>query len=860
MQRAFTFSLVRVLVQKIKQKTMKIATKSRKTFLLALAGITGITLASNLSVSRSAHSNTEEKWPFIYAVDSTGKIVDSMAYNNESFFTDNIKGNVQLAVKEKDGKLIPIYRWQSFNQPISRPAFPLSDKRKTVCSIEWVSQFHLPKSTIELAVAEYHQKIAREAQIVREKYEARAIDSFLRLSKTAKKDSWDRFAILVVDAGLSHCSAMIPYHPVLKGYYSNKIEKGLVLSDENRKYIAPFYFGSELAYREKFRNKVTISDGVDYRKVALSKSPSGISTSPSGVRPDVVRRYSEDRESSTSVITDDEITIPSVEPVESSKTEPTRIKELSRSSIAPLMREEIKTSKSVSDIKAGSSGASSSIAPGQITAGIWNDVDHWDAFQKTHQDPAVAGIAQRWGMQFDRQLIKLSDKNGKPLVDATVELYNQENKRLWICKTDNRGLAVLYLNFRGPLESNGSTYRGVAGAVGKPETSITAKSPVVTTSTIEADKGKLSEKGAKLNLVSGKLVVIYNEKVYERKNWKLSPNYAAEELQINQFETQINRIVDVCLVVDATGSMGDELHYLKSEMMDVMMRAQGASPCAKFRFSSVFYRDLGDAYVTKSTPFTDRVDDVISYVNEQSVGGGGDFPEAVDSALAVAVNGLQWSPQAITRILFLVLDAPAHDYAALRLRETIEKAARLGIKIIPIAASGIDKNSEFLFKYMATATYGDYLYITDHSGIGGSHLKPTGVKENKQYLNDLMVELIAKYSQYDGCDPQTPSQMQPRIELFGDQDIQIQAYPNPAISDLSIQSNLEIDAAEITTLDGRVVKLFEKIGQKSTYISVDGLTAGIYVLRCKFGNSEKVYTTKILVMPAGNNQGNQQHH
>ena len=119
-----------------------------------------------------------------------------------------------------------------------------------------------------------------------------------------------------------------------------------------------------------------------------------------------------------------------------------------------------------------------------------------------------------------------------------------------------------------------------------------------------------------------------------------------------------------------------------------------------------------------------------------------------------------------------------------------------------------------------------------------------------------MVELIAKYSQFEGCDPQTQSQMQPRIELFGDQDIQIQAYPNPAISDLSIQSNAEIEAAEITTLNGRVVKLFEKIGQKSTYISVDGLTAGIYVLRCKISQSEKVYTTKILVMPSGNNHAN----
>ncbi len=836
---------------------MKLVTKSRKTLLLTLAGIAGISMASNLSVNRSLQKNPEERWPYIYAIDSTGKIVDSMAYKNESFFADKLKEKIQLAIKEKDGKLIPVYRWQSFNQPISRPAFPVSDKRKTVCSIEWVSQFHLPQSTIELAITEYHQKIAREEQIAREKYEARAIDSFLRISKTAKKDSWDRFATLVVDAGLAHCSAMIPYQPILKGYYSNKIEKGLVLTDENRKYIAPFYFNSDLIYREKLRTKVNGSDGgVDYRKVALSKSPSGTSKSPSGIRHDVSPSYSGDRESSTSVISDDVIKDKSADLVEYSKIEPARMMELPKSSVAPAKGDEIKMLKSVTDMKLASTGTSSSIAPGQITAGIWNDVDHWDAFQKTHQDPAVAGIAQRWGMQFDRQIIKLSDKNGKPLVDATVELFNQQNKRVWICKTDNRGLAVMYLNFQGPLESNGSTYRGIPSAIEKPGTASITKIPSEISANAAGENGKLSEKGVKSNATTGKLVVIYNEKVFERKNWKLTPNYAAEELQITQFETQINRTVDICLVVDATGSMGDELHYLKSEMMDVMMRAQGASPCAKFRFSSVFYRDLGDAYVTKSTPFTDRVDDVIAYVNEQSVGGGGDFPEAVDSALATAVNGLAWSPQAITRILFLVLDAPAHDYSALKLRETIEKAARLGIKIIPIAASGIDKNSEFLFKYMATATYGDYLYITDHSGIGGSHLKPTGVKENKQYLNDLMVELIAKYSQFEGCDPQTQSQMQPRIELFGDQDIQIQAYPNPAISDLSIQSNAEIEAAEITTLNGRVVKLFEKIGQKSTYISVDGLTAGIYVLRCKISQSEKVYTTKILVMPSGNNHAN----
>ena len=731
------------------------------------------------------------------------------------FFAGKFNRPITLAILES-GIYIPVYQWQPMLGKESKDSSLAKSKSNLPTGINW--KCHLSQAVVRAAVMNYHQKKAEDQRLAKELFEKKMVDSLFQLSKKNSKDSLEYFSKSIVDAGLAGSSAVEPYRMLLKGYYTQRIANGLAVTETNRKYIAPFYLGEPM-YIKKHSSYDSID--VDLRSTAIKSKSSGERALPLSKAPD----YREEREYKSSSV--DAIELAVSEPV-SVKSDIVERKKLMDASI-PTLRDADLEKKS---------GISTSIAPGQITAGIWNDVDCWDAFKKTHEDPSIASIANRWGMRFNRQLVKLSDKHGKPLSDASVQLMDSENQLLWSCKTDNRGLAVLYMDFRGPLEPNGSVYRSMPDA-----------SPVQFKSIVSELKTSPTAKPA---VKTGKLVVVKNGQVFEKKNWKLAPNNTAEELQLNNFETSVNRVVDICLVVDATGSMGDELHYLKSEMMDVMMRAQNASPCAKFRFSSVFYRDLGDAYVTVSKPFTDRVDDVIEYVNQQSVGGGGDFPEAMDSAMAVAVNGMQWSSQAISRIIFLVLDAPAHDYAAQRLRETIEKAAKMGIKIIPIAASGIDKNCEFLFKYMATATYGDYVYITDHSGIGNGHLKPTGVKENKQYLNDLMVDLISKYSQFEGCDNQSPTQMEPRVELFGDQDIHLQAYPNPAISDLAIQCNELIEAAELTTLDGRIIKLFDKINSKNTYISVDGLSSGIYVLRCKLVGSTKVYTTKIMAMPVGN--------
>lgn len=75
------------------------------------------------------------------------------------------------------------------------------------------------------------------------------------------------------------------------------------------------------------------------------------------------------------------------------------------------------------------------------------------------------------------------------------------------------------------------------------------------------------------------------------------------------------------------------------------------------------------------------------------------------------------------------------------------KAAEKGIKIISVTASGIDKETEFLMRFISISTNGTYVFITDHSGIGESHLEPTVGQYQVEYLNDLMVRLINKYAQ-----------------------------------------------------------------------------------------------------------------
>jgi Mg-chelatase subunit ChlD len=206
------------------------------------------------------------------------------------------------------------------------------------------------------------------------------------------------------------------------------------------------------------------------------------------------------------------------------------------------------------------------------------------------------------------------------------------------------------------------------------------------------------------------------------------------------------RAVDIGFLVDATGSMGDEMTFLQSEIKDIVRRVRGTEPDLDIRLSVVFYRDRGDEFITKSLPFTRSADEAVQFIAGTSAGGGGDFPEDMNAGLE-AMMRQSWSRDAVPQMLFVLADAPPHQYPGedYTYHEAIADAAASGIAIFPVAASGVDKPTEFLFRAMAVQTGGKYVFLTDDSGVGNSHEEPdiTGYKVEK--LNDLMVREIRTF-------------------------------------------------------------------------------------------------------------------
>ena len=335
---------------------------------------------------------------------------------------------------------------------------------------------------------------------------------------------------------------------------------------------------------------------------------------------------------------------------------------------------------------------------GLVTAGEWNDLNNWDFYQKTLMKEPFKGFPDDWQMYTNHRIAVAITAKNKPAANATVTLFRNDTP-IWTAKTDNLGRAELWVGaFQKEKELNPTLLRL-----------------------------KVNEQWVSTAAIS---------------------------------ETQVNRIaldetlpsptnlVQIAFMVDATGSMGDELEFLKMDLKKVINEVQKTNTQLKISTATVFYRDEGDEYVVKHSPFTEDINQTTEFISQQRADGGGDFPEAVDKAL-VQLNQLQWQPEARTRIAFLVLDAPPHNKPAVinSIQYSVKTAAASGIKLIPVVASGIDKTTEFLMRFIAMYTNGTYVFITDHSGIGNKHLEPSVGEYQVEKLSDLMVRLIKKYSE-----------------------------------------------------------------------------------------------------------------
>jgi hypothetical protein len=192
-------------------------------------------------------------------------------------------------------------------------------------------------------------------------------------------------------------------------------------------------------------------------------------------------------------------------------------------------------------------------------------------------------------------------------------------------------------------------------------------------------------------------------------------------LTANQAAAKVTKL-DLMLVVDTTGSMGDEINYLQSELRSIISAITAKHRDLDIRIGFVFYRDLGDEYVTRTVVFDRDVGRVQGALARQNANGGGDYPEAMDQALIRAV-GQEWRADAVKSLL-LVADAPPHDQLFGRAWQAAEAARAKRIHITPVAASGVADKAEYAMRAMAAATQSRYLFLTDDSGVGNPHAPP----------------------------------------------------------------------------------------------------------------------------------------
>ena len=298
---------------------------------------------------------------------------------------------------------------------------------------------------------------------------------------------------------------------------------------------------------------------------------------------------------------------------------------------------------------------------------------------------------------------------------------------------------------------------------------------------------------------------------------------------------EVSSDVDVMFVFDATGSMGDELRYLQAEMKDVIARAKDATGGLNICTGSVVYRDHGDEYITRISRLTEDIKTTQAFIDKQQANGGGDYPEAVPEALMAALNSAGWNESARARIAFLILDAPCHQDSATiaLLHEQILNASALGVRLVPVVCSGLGESGEYLLRAMALAANGTSFFLTDDSGIGNKHLKPTTDSLKVEHLNDMLVRTIVEFSKMPECKP-----IEETEELTEDE----QFLPNPFKAE-DVERDPTIPHGEgvhyLIDVSGKLLGIFE--GDVKT----DHLPIGVYFIKSFYEG--QWHTKKILV-------------
>jgi hypothetical protein len=171
--------------------------------------------------------------------------------------------------------------------------------------------------------------------------------------------------------------------------------------------------------------------------------------------------------------------------------------------------------------------------------------------------------------------------------------------------------------------------------------------------------------------------------------------------------------IQVVFALDATGSMAGLISAAKEKIWSIAGSLAQADPSPQVEIGLIFYRDIGDEFVTRLVPLSGDMDEVYQHLMTIDANGGGDTPESVNQALNEAITKFKWDSSAHTyKTVFLVGDCPPHmDY-----RNDVKYPVSCALAkhkdiILNTILMGNDGDAKLVWKTIANCNQGSYTQV-----------------------------------------------------------------------------------------------------------------------------------------------------
>ena len=162
---------------------------------------------------------------------------------------------------------------------------------------------------------------------------------------------------------------------------------------------------------------------------------------------------------------------------------------------------------------------------------------------------------------------------------------------------------------------------------------------------------------------------------------------------------------DVVFVLDTTGSMSLYIDQMKTFIKNYSSKIKAMNG----RVGLVVYRDAGDEYTAKKlSDLQSDTTDMLGKLEDISIEGGDDDPEAALHASMVAMNEMKWQKGA-TKAIILLTDAGYHEPDKVD-GSTLAAVAKRSLEIDPVNIYPVvEKHLEGSYEDMASQTTGQVI-------------------------------------------------------------------------------------------------------------------------------------------------------